>query len=430
MSIDKIRLIKEQARKAKELKESQAGLIAVTEVVEEQETAPTLPSEYKPTNFLSISRKSGGEKTVTDLISKFAIEPEVYEAAQITEDQGKKINKALGRMVTGVAAAVPIVCRGDNCSYKEACVTGDTLVLTSNGLQPIATLNIGDRVYSINTSTMLVEKDVITNKTVTYAQRVYEIGTTSGNKIKVTSNHPILTRMPDSTFKWKTLDTCLSVGSAILVTDGIEDCNLEESVGDLFVDTVTSINYVGVEDVYDITINTNENFVANNIVVHNCPFYSENVHVVGEKCPVEVSLIEVWAQEYIDELSIDPNSIVEVQVLSRLLEISILERRLTVYMSLHDQDLTMEFVASVDPMGNEIKNKGPSIAFEQREKLDRAKMKLLESLNATRERKQKIQQQIQSDSKVDSSVAEIRNAVIEVARKLKMQDVSKIVGES
>ena len=127
-----------------------------------------------------------------------------------------------------------------------------------------------------------------------------------------------------------------------------------------------------------------------------------------------------------DELRIDPNSITEIQILSRLIEISILERRLTVYISLHDQDLTTEFVASVDPMGNEIKNKGPSIAFEQREKLDRAKMKLLESLNATRDRKLKIQSQIQQEAKVDSSMLEIRNSVIDIAKALKMQNV---VGE-
>ena len=77
-------------------------------------------------------------------------------------------------------------------------------------------------------------------------------------------------------------------------------------------------------------------------------------------------------------------------------------------------------------MGNEIKNKGPSIAFEQREKLDRAKMKLLESLNATRDRKLKIQSQIQQEAKVDSSMLEIRNSVIDIAKALKMQNV---VGE-
>ena len=53
-------------------------------------------------------------------------------------------------------------------------------------------------------------------------------------------------------------------------------------------------------------------------------------------------------------------------------------------------------------------------------------MKLLESLNATRDRKLKIQSQIQQEAKVDSSMLEIRNSVIDIAKALKMQNV---VGE-
>lgn len=427
MDSDKIRLIREQARK---LKEDNAVQIPVAQVVEEQVAVPTLPSEYQPTSFLSISRKNGGTKNVTDLISKFAIEPEVYKAIQMTEEQGEKINKALGRMVTGVAAAVPIVCRGHNCSYREACVTGDTLVLTAKGLKAISDISIGEKVYSVSVENFLIEKDSVTNKTITSSQKVYEIKTKLGNSIKVTDNHPILSKVDEEIYKWKTLLTGLQIGSLILVSDNTSEDILEDSVGDLFLDTIISINYVGIEDVYDITISNNKNFIANNIVVHNCPFFKENLHVIGEKCPIEVSLIEIWAKEFIEELNIDPNSIVELQVLSRLLEISILERRLTTYMSLHEQDLTMEFIANVDPMGNPITNKGPSIAFEQREKLDRAKMKLLESLNATRERKQKIKEQTRQDSKVDDSVAEIRNTVLDIAKRMHMQDVSKIVGES
>lgn len=424
---EKIRLIKEQALKAKALQEQEkqpTTVIPVTNIVEKEEAVKDLPAPFKPTKFLSVSRK-GGTSTVQDLVQKFAIEPEVYEAIEVTEEQGAKINKSLGRMVTGVAAAVPIVCRGDGCSYKEACVTGDTLVMTVKGLKAIRDINVNDKIYSINTQRMLIERDTVTAKTITENQPVYCVKTQSGNKIKLTSNHPVLTKT-EGGYKWRTLDTGLSVGSQILVTDGETDTYFNDSVGDLLLDTVTRVEYVGTEDVYDITVYTNSNFVANNIVVHNCPFYEENVHVVGEKCPIEVSLIEAWAQDFMDELRIDPNSITEIQILSRLIEISILERRLTVYISLHDQDLTTEFVASVDPMGNEIKNKGPSIAFEQREKLDRAKMKLLESLNATRDRKLKIQSQIQQEAKVDSSMLEIRNSVIDIAKALKMQNV---VGE-
>lgn len=424
---ERIRLIKEQANKIKAVQaESKPVETAqvVNQIVQTQKPVDELPTQYKPTKFLSVARR-GGTETVEGLVAKFAIEPEVYEAMDITEEQGEKINKSLRRMVTGVAASVPIVCRGDACSYKETCLTGDTLVMTVNGYKYISDINIHDKLYSIDTDRLLIEKDVVINKTVTKQKDVYFIKTKAGNNIKATSNHQFLTKLEDGSYKWRSLDTGLSVGSILLVAEG-NDIETYDSAGDLFEVPINRIEYVGKEDVYDITVANNSNFIANNIVVHNCPFYEENIHVVGEKCPIEVSLIEAWAEEFMSELRIDPNSITEIQILSRLIEISILERRLTVYISIHDQDLTTEFVASVDPLGNEIRNKGPSIAFEQREKLDRAKMKLLESLNATRERKLKIQSQMQQEGKVDSSMLDIRNTVIDIAKALKMQNV---VGE-
>lgn len=424
----KIKLIREQALKAKVLQEQNKNpiIIPIKEIVEEPEEILALPTAFKPNSFLSITRKNG-LATAKDLIDKFNIDPEVYDSMDVTEAQGKKINKALGKMVTGVAASVPIYCRGDNCSYKEACVTGDTLVYTVNGYTPIKDIMINDKIYSINTERMIVESDIVTNKVITEQQPIFHIKTKAGNTIKVTNNHPILTRVDSNTYKWLTLETGLKVSSEILVIDGLTDAYFEESIGDLLLDSITRVQEMGVEDVYDITVSANSNFIGNNIIVHNCPLYIEDVHVLGEKCPIEVSLIEAWAQDFMNELNIDPNSITEIQILSRLVEISILERRLTTYISLHDQDLTMDFIASVDQLGNPITNKGPSIAFEQREKLDRAKMKLLESLNATRERKLKIQTQIQAETKVDTSMLEIRNNVIDIARALKMQNV---VGES
>ena len=109
---EKIRLIKEQALKAKALQEQEkqpTTVIPVTNIVEKEEAVKDLPAPFKPTKFLSVSRK-GGTSTVQDLVQKFAIEPEVYEAIEVTEEQGAKINKSLGRMVTGVAAGLTSLC--------------------------------------------------------------------------------------------------------------------------------------------------------------------------------------------------------------------------------------------------------------------------------------------------------------------------------
>ena len=428
MTIDRLQLIKEQAKKLRE-ENSPKETIPIKQIEETVQEVPQLPTEFKGSSFLSIKRNKTAN-TVDDIIAKFAIQEDVAQQIQVTEDQGKRINKALGRMVTGVAAAVPLICRGDGCSYKESCVTGDTLVLTVNGHKRIDTLEKGHIIFSYNLETKFLEKDTVLAFTPTGVQPIYEVRTKQGNVIKVTSNHQFLT-VKDGKFEWQSLDTGLGISSTLVVEDMTitYDDDYLETFGDCFEDHIISIVYLGEEEVFDITVQNNENFVANNIVIHNCPIFKENAHPLGERCPIEISLIEIWAQEFIEELNIDPNSIIELQTLSRLLEISILERRLTEYMSIHDPDLTADFITSVDQEGNAISNKGPSIAFEQREKLDRAKIKLLETLNMTRERKQKVQQQMQQDTKVDTGIQDVRKDLSEVVRYLKKEKEAKVVGE-
>lgn len=275
--VDRIKLIKQQAKTLKDQNtavEQIKPLIPMVEQTAEVKEEVALPTLYQPKSFLTISKEGGQQRSITDIIAKFSIDHSDYENMEVTEEQGKRINKALGRMVTGVAASVPILCRGSQCSYSET-----------------------------------------------------------------------------------------------------------------------------------------------------CPFFKENAHVVGEKCPVEVSLIEAWAQDFIEELAINPNSITEVQILSRLIEISVLERRLTLYMSLHEPDLTYEANIGVDEAGNVLTAKQSSISFEQRQRLDREKMRLLESLNATRERKFKIQSQIQEASKTDTSMQDLKTTIVDLAKALKLNNV-------
>lgn len=420
MTIDRLKVIREQAAKLKGNSE-----ILTKEVSTEE--APELPVVFANKSFLSIT-KNKSVNTVTDIIAKFAIQDEVAESIQVTEEQGNRINKSLGRMVTGVAAAVPLICRGDGCSYKESCVTGDTLVLTATGYSRIDSMEKESKILSFNIKTQRIEKDIVKTMKNMGIKPVFRLTTELGNVLNLTEDHRVLT-LEGSSLVWKTLEKGLSVGCVLVSEDSGAGVYIQsESIGDCFEDVLKSIEYIGEKEVFDIEVQNNKNFIANNIVIHNCPIFKENVHVLGERCPIEISLIEIWAKEFIEELSIDPNSIVELQVLSRLLEISVLERRLTEYMSIHSPDLTEDFITSVDQEGNVITNKGPSIAFEQREKLDRSKMKLLESLNATRDRKQKIHAQMQQDNKVDTGLQDIRKDLSEVVRNLKKEKEAKIVG--
>ena len=158
----------------------------------------------------------------------------------------------------------------------------------------------------------------------------------------------------------------------------------------MFEDTIKAIEPYKASKVYDISVENNSNFIANSIAVHNCPYFKEDLHELGEDCLVEEQLVQYWTQKYIDELEIDYNSISEMMLVSRLVEIDILDLRMTNYLAINDQALMMEFIASVDPQGNVLSNKGVSVALEVKERLERQKLRILETLNNTREKKAKL----------------------------------------
>lgn len=121
-----------------------------------------------------------------------------------------------------------------------------------------------------------------------------------------------------------------------------------------------------------------------------CPYFEERVHQLGEDCLVESQLIEYWTYKYIEELDIDTSSISEMHTLSSLVELAIMDLRMSNYIAINDQALMMDFIASVDPNGVPLTNKGTSVAFEVKERIDRRRLKILETFNNTREKKAKL----------------------------------------
>lgn len=422
--LEKAKLLTEE-RKQKEEAEKERILVQTIDTVEEP--VVNLPSLYSPVSSLSLVEDA--TETRETIISKFSIDPENYKSIKLTEDATKRIKKAVGRMTTGASASVPITCRGDTCSYKERCVSGDTLVLVDGfKTKKIMDIVIGDKVYSANKEYTIEKKSVIGVNKIP-GKAIYEITTATGLVINVTANHPFASVYDIDQVEWLSLEDGLTEGSQILVVDTLNsDIYLEYSVGDCLVDTIETVRFKEINDVYDITVADNETFIANSILVHNCPFYKENVAPVGEPCLVEVTVAEYWTQKYMEDLNINPNSITEVLTVSRLVEIAILENRLTQYMAIHDQDLTMDFVTSVDMEGNEIHNKASSIAFEQRERLDKSRLKILESLAATRDKQMKLQIGLQGKAE-SASLVNIRHSLDQLAIDVKNMNGAKIVSD-
>ncbi len=322
-----------------------------------------------------------------------------------------KINKArrsVGRLTTGASAAVPLTCYGEKCPFSKRCVHEDTLVYTVKGEVQIKNLRQNDIIYSINSEGYL-EKDIVLEVINVGEKQTYTITTEFGLSLQCTDDHPILSY--DNVLNervYKSIKEGLKVNDNVYVLDVNFDLPVNTDTvdyGDLFEDRIIKIKPYKTVTVYDITVKNNSNFIANGLAVHNCPYYKENLHILNENCIMEEQLVEYWTQKYIDELDIDMRSISEMHWVSRLVEISILDIRMTNYMAINDQDLMMDFISSVDPNGAAITNKGISVAFEVKERLEKQKLKILESLNQTRDKKAKIYLQSEDKKNTQSTKA-------------------------
>ena len=365
---------------------------------EKEEIIPTItveePDTNLPTKFLSLNQVKISSKEIaqtTSYTDKLKNIDDQYASIQMTEDQAKKIKRELLRLTSGVAAVVPLICKGSACSFSQTCVTGDTIVLGKKD-KKIKDIVVGDIVYSYNLETKRIEKDLVTDKLHQGIKQIYQITTWYGNKIKLTSDHKVLTVNNSlSKFKWTTIDEGLSKNEKILISDLDDEDDDLESVGDVFVDKILSIKKLGTEEVFDITVQKNSNFFGNNIILHNSSFYQEKVEgIVGKPCPTEAHLMDYWLERYKEEFKVSDNSLTDLHSIGRLCTFDIYEMRLTRYLSEHDQTLLVDFISSYDEQGHAISNKATSAAWDTIDKINRMRSKELKELMATREAKTKL----------------------------------------
>lgn len=382
-----------------EVKEETPNKIEVMEVEENQDT--NLPSKYLSLNQVKVSTKE--LSNTTSYMDKLRNINDNYETIQMNEEQAKKVKRELLRLTSGVAAVVPLNCKGSQCAFAKTCVTGDTVVLGKKD-KKIKDIEINDVIYSFNTTTKRIEKDVVTDKRLVGIKKVFEITTWYGNKIKLTADHEVLTINKNlSKFKWKTIEDGLAKNDKILISD-LDDIDDDlESVGDVFVDKILSIKELKETEVYDISVKKNQNFFGNNIVVHNCSFYQSGVKdLVGKPCPTEAHLMDYWLEKYKTEFNVDDKSITDLHAIGRLCTFDIYEMRLTRYLSENDQTLLVDFISSYDEEGRPISNKSTSAAWDTIDKINRMRSKELKELMATREARSKLVQTVSEVNKNNS----------------------------
>ncbi|MBR8835136.1 MAG: DNA polymerase III subunit gamma/tau [Stigonema ocellatum SAG 48.90 = DSM 106950] len=153
------------------------------------------------------------------------------------------------------------------CRYKvyviDECLTGDSLVQTSEGLMRIDNPKIkGKKVLSYNDSSLKWEfKKVL--RWLDQGERQTLIIKTTNREIRCTGNHLIRTDQG-----WIAAKN-VKEGAKIL-----SPVNVDATSSSTSLETVESVHHVGVERVYDIEVEDNHNFVANGLLAHNCHMLS------------------------------------------------------------------------------------------------------------------------------------------------------------
>lgn len=146
---------------------------------------------------------------------------------------------------------------------ESGCVTGDTLLIDSETGHRVTIKEMLKKQFT----TISLDNDLklnnhnVSNVFYSGKKTVYEITTRTGKSIKASANHPFM-----KITGWERLDN-LKVGDRVAVARNIDLKNLYES--DILWDEIISIQEIGVEDVYDATVNSVHNFVANDFIVHN-----------------------------------------------------------------------------------------------------------------------------------------------------------------
>jgi replicative DNA helicase len=148
---------------------------------------------------------------------------------------------------------------------ESGCLTGDAILINAQTGEQLTIQSLAERTEQTPIPVVAMDENrklgshILTRAFPSGTKEVFELKTSTGRRIKASANHPF--RKLD---QWVRLDE-LSVGDKIAA---VEEVSVEKQ-SDIIWDEIISITSLGEEMVYDATVPSVSNFVANNIVVHN-----------------------------------------------------------------------------------------------------------------------------------------------------------------
>jgi hypothetical protein len=126
------------------------------------------------------------------------------------------------------------------------------------------------------------------------------------------------------------------------------------------------------------------------IFAATCPLMKENLAPRNKPCPIEMSMVAQFTAEYLEQLEVNPNNLVEVSMVRDLVDQEVQYLRKTKLLA--KEHFVQENIIGVDQDGQPILKKELHLAVELEDKLHKRRKDLRNQLLATREAKAKVGQ--------------------------------------
>jgi hypothetical protein len=119
-----------------------------------------------------------------------------------------------------------------------------------------------------------------------------------------------------------------------------------------------------------------------------CPLQKQKIAPVGSPCPIEMAMVVQFTGDYMDQMKIDEDNLVEISLIRNLVDYEVQYLRASKFLA--KESFIQENVVGIDQNGEVILKKELHLAVELQEKLLKRQRDLLKQLMATREAKAKV----------------------------------------
>lgn len=154
------------------------------------------------------------------------------------------------------------------------------------------------------------------------------------------------------------------------------------------------------------------------IFASTCPLLRESLAPVGNPCPIEMSIVSQFMTEYMEQLEVHPDNLVEVSMVRDLVDQEVQYIRKTKLLA--KESFVQENIVGVDDHGKPIVKKELHLAVELEDRLHKRRKDLRNQLMATREAKAKLgQTQLDTAQAISDIISKVQHIEIEKDKLLK-----------